>query len=129
MEHRPPGALPTGSGDVRVRSTAPRFDVPAPLLRAGRDGLDDRNMTMDGSALIGRTAERARLEQELHKARGGHAGVLVLHGSQGLGKTALLDHAVSRASGFRVLRIRAVDSETQLPYAALQVLCARLLDD
>src|SRR3954447_1048825 len=112
-----------------MRSTAPRLDVPARLLRSGRDGQDDRNMTMDGSALIGRTAERARLEQEVQKARDGHAAVLVLRGSQGLGKTALLDHAVSRASGFRVLRIRAVDSETLLPYAPPQVLCAQLLDD
>jgi DNA-binding CsgD family transcriptional regulator/tetratricopeptide (TPR) repeat protein len=86
-------------------------------------------MTMDGSALIGRTAECARLEREIQKARGGHAAVLVLRGCQGLGKTALLDHAVSRASGFRVIRTRAVDSETQLPYAALQVLCAQLPDD
>jgi DNA-binding CsgD family transcriptional regulator/tetratricopeptide (TPR) repeat protein len=84
---------------------------------------------MDGSALIGRTAERARLEQEVQKARGGHAAVLVLRGSQGVGKTALLDHAVRRASGFRVIRTRAVGSETQIPYAALQVLCAQLLDD
>src|SRR3954471_6712522 len=129
MEHRPPGALPTGSGDVRVRSTAPRFDVPAPLLRAGRDGQDDRNMTMDGSALIGRTAECARLEWEIQEARGGHAAILVLRGRQGVGKTALLDNAVSRASGFRVIRARAVASETQLPYAALQALCAQLLDD
>src|SRR4051794_5977510 len=123
------GAPPTASGDVRMRSTAPRFDVPARPLHSGRDGQDDRNMTMDGSALIGRTAERARLEQEVQKARGGHAAVLVLRGSQGLGKTALLDQAVSWASGFRVLRVRAVDSESQLPYAALQVLCAQLLDD
>jgi DNA-binding CsgD family transcriptional regulator len=112
-----------------MESTAPRFDVPARLLRAERDGQDDRNMTMDGSALIGRTAECARLEQEVQKARGGHAAVLVLRGSQGLGKTALLDHAVSRASGYRVIRTRAVASETQLSYAALQVLCAQVRDD
>jgi DNA-binding CsgD family transcriptional regulator/tetratricopeptide (TPR) repeat protein len=118
-----------GSGDVRVGSTAPRFDVPARLLRAGRDGQDDKNMTMDGSALVGRTAECARLEQELQKARGGNAAILVLRGRQGLGKTALLDHAVSRASGYRVIRARAAACEAQLPYAALQVLCAQLLDD
>src|SRR3954451_3547212 len=86
-------------------------------------------MTMDGSALVGRTAECARLEQELQKARDGKAAILVLRGRQGLGKTALLDHAVSRASGFRVIRARAVASETLLPYAELQVLCAQLLDD
>src|SRR4051812_8061371 len=112
-----------------MRSTAQRFDFPTRLLHAGRDGRDDRNMTMDGSALIGRTAECARLEQEIQKARGGHAAVLVLRGGPGLGKTALLDHAVRRASGFRVLRIRAVGSETRLSYAALQVFCAQLLDD
>lgn len=86
-------------------------------------------MTMDGSGLVGRTAECARLEHELQKARDGKAAILVLRGRQGLGKSALLDHAVSRASGFRVIRARAVASETQLSYAALQVLCAQLLDD
>src|SRR4051794_37531855 len=112
-----------------MRATAPRFDVPALLLHAGRDGQDGRNMTMDGSALVGRTAECARLEQELQKARDGKAAILVLRGREGMGKTALLDHAVSRASGFRVIRARAVASETHLSYAALQVLCAQLLDD
>src|SRR4051794_101640 len=112
-----------------MRTTAPTCDAPAPLLHAARDGQDDRNMTMDGSALVGRTAECARLEQELHKARDGKAAILVLRGRQGLGKTALLDHAVSRASGLRVIRTRAVASEAQLSYAALQVLCGQLLDD
>src|SRR4051794_22562444 len=99
MEHRPPAPPATPSGGVRVRATAPRFGVPAPLLGAGRDGQDDRNITVDRSALVGRTAECARLEQELRKARGGNAAILVLRGRQGLGKTALLDHAVNRASG------------------------------
>src|SRR4051812_29821239 len=128
MEHRPPGSTPTASDGVRVRSTAPRFEVPARLPHARRDGQDDRTVTMDGSALVGRTAECARLEQELQKARHGKAAVLVLRGRQGLGKTALLDHAVSRGSGFRVVRTRAVASETELSYAALQALCAQLLD-
>jgi DNA-binding CsgD family transcriptional regulator len=108
MQQRPSGSAPTGNDGGRVGSTAPRLDVPA---------------------LHGRTAERARLEQELHKARGGNAAVLVLRGDQGLGKTALLDHAIGHASGFRVLRTRAVASETPLSYAALQVLCAQLADD
>jgi DNA-binding CsgD family transcriptional regulator len=92
-----------------------------------RSGAADS--TMDGPALVGRTAECARLEQAMQRSRGGHAAVLVVRGEQGLGKTALLDHAVSQAWGQRVIRIRAVHSETQFSYAALQVLCARLLDD
>src|SRR4051812_14293548 len=129
MEHRPPGSTPTASDGVRVRSTAPRFEYPARLPHARRDGQDDWNVTMHGSALVGRTAECARLEQELQNARDGKAAILVLRGREGLGKTALLDHAVSQASGFRVIRASAVASESQLSYAALQVLCAQLLDD
>src|SRR4051812_45290161 len=109
---------PPGSGDVPMRSTAPRVDVPARRPHARRDGQDDGTMTMDGSPLVGRTAECARLEQELQTARDGKAATLVLRGREGLGKTALLDHAVSRASGFRVVRASAVASETQLSYAA-----------
>src|SRR4051812_20831919 len=90
---------------------------------------DHTRRGLDAPALVGRTAECARLEQEIQKARAGHAAVLVLRGGPGLGKTALLDHALRRASGFRVLRTRGVGSETQLSYAALQVLCAGLLDD
>src|SRR4051794_39838008 len=90
---------------------------------------DRERRGLDGPALVGRTPECARLEQELHGARAGHAAVLVLRGGPGLGKTALLDDAVCRARGYRVIRTRAVGSETQLSYAALQVLCAGLLDD
>jgi DNA-binding CsgD family transcriptional regulator len=51
-----------------------------------------------------------------------------MRGEPGIGKTALLIYARDRASGCRVLTASAVQSETELPYAALHQLCAPLLD-
>ena len=57
------------------------------------------------------------------------SAVLVVRGEPGVGKTALLDDAVSSgASGFRVARAVGIESEIELPFAALQQLCAPMLD-
>jgi hypothetical protein len=45
-----------------------------------------------------------------------------------MGKTALLNYAISSASGFRVERAVGIESEMELPYAALQQLCAPMMD-
>ena len=58
----------------------------------------------------------------------GHSAVLVVCGEPGIGKTALLDYAAGRASGFRVVRAWGVESEMELPYAGLHQLCLPLLD-
>jgi DNA-binding CsgD family transcriptional regulator len=76
--------------------------------------------------LAGRAVEVARLEGLLQQARAGSSAVLVLRGQAGIGKTALLDTAAARADGFRVVRIRAVESEQQLPFAGLHLLCSSL---
>lgn len=52
----------------------------------------------------------------------------MLRGEAGIGKTALLDFASARASGFRTARVAGVESEMELPFAALQQLCAPLFD-
>lgn len=67
--------------------------------------------------LHGRVAECAALARLLDEARASHSGVLVLRGEPGLGKSALLDEAMERAIGFRVLRAVAVESEAQLAFA------------
>jgi hypothetical protein len=46
----------------------------------------------------------------------------VVSGEAGIGKTALLDAACEMAGGMRVLRVRGVESESQLPFAALVAL-------
>jgi DNA-binding CsgD family transcriptional regulator len=80
------------------------------------------------AALRGRELEHARLEQLLTAARAGQSAVLVLRGEPGIGKTALLDSAAELAEGYRVLRAVGVESEMELPFAALHQLCAPLLD-
>jgi DNA-binding CsgD family transcriptional regulator len=52
---------------------------------------------------------------------------LVLRGEAGFGKTALLDYAIESASNLRVVRASGVESEMELPCAALHQLCAPLL--
>jgi DNA-binding CsgD family transcriptional regulator len=71
---------------------------------------------------VGREAERAQIARLLEDAAGGRGGALVLRGEAGVGKTALLEQAVEAADGFRVLRALGVESEAELPFAALHEL-------
>jgi DNA-binding CsgD family transcriptional regulator len=75
-----------------------------------------------------RRAEREVLGRLLEGVRGGQSRVLVVSGEPGVGKTALMESAISSASGFRVMRAAGVESEMELAFAALQQLCAPLLD-
>jgi hypothetical protein len=87
-------------------------------------------MVSEGPAevLHGRRVEREALERLLETVRGGQSRVLVVSGEPGVGKTALLESAISSASGFRIMRAVGVESEMELAFAALQQLCAPMLD-
>jgi DNA-binding CsgD family transcriptional regulator len=76
--------------------------------------------------LLDRLPERAALSRLLDAARAGRSGVLVVRGEPGVGKTALLDWAIESAAG---LRVAGVESEMELAFAALQQLCAPMLDN
>ncbi|HEX9174597.1 MAG TPA: AAA family ATPase [Mycobacterium sp.] len=78
--------------------------------------------------LHGRAAELADIERLLNGGRSGHSSVLVIQGEAGSGKTALLDHVAAHAKGFEVLRCAGVESEAELPFAALQFLLRDVLD-
>jgi DNA-binding CsgD family transcriptional regulator len=78
--------------------------------------------------LVGRETETAGLGTLLDAARGGTSGALVLRGEAGIGKTALLQHAVDAAGGFQVLRATGIEYEAELPYAALHQLLRPLED-
>ena len=62
--------------------------------------------------------------QLLDTVRGGESGVLVVRGEAGIGKSALLQRLVQSAVGFQVVRATAVESEMELPFAALHQLCS-----
>ena len=78
--------------------------------------------------LLDRHREREVFDRFLWRVRGGQSSVLVVRGEPGIGKTALLDYAADSAFGFRVVRAVGVEWEMELPFAALQQLCARMLD-
>jgi DNA-binding CsgD family transcriptional regulator len=78
--------------------------------------------------LHGRDVERARLAALLDGARTGRAGILVVHGEPGAGKSALLDDLVASAGNdVRVLRTQGVESEAPLAFAALHRLLRPVL--
>jgi len=77
--------------------------------------------------LVARTKEQRRIGVLLEGAREGMSGALVLVGEPGIGKTALLEHAAAGADGFQILRARGVQSEAELPFAALFELCRPIL--
>ena len=69
--------------------------------------------------LVGRRQEMAVISQMLADARRGRSSALVVRGEAGVGKSALLEHAVQEATGFTVLRGVGVEGEAELAYAAL----------
>jgi DNA-binding CsgD family transcriptional regulator len=77
--------------------------------------------------VIGRGDERALIEGLLVAARSGRSGVLVLHGEPGVGKSALLGHAMELAGGFRVLAATGVETEVDLAFAGLDQLVRPVL--
>ena len=78
--------------------------------------------------LCGRSEQLAAIDQLLEGMRSGRAGALVLRGEAGIGKTALLEAAADKAAGARVLRVTGVESEADLPFAALHALLRPVLD-
>jgi len=59
--------------------------------------------------------------------RAGQSGVLVLRGESGVGKTALLEYLVGRATGFRIVHAAGAEFEMELAFSGLQQLCAPML--
>jgi DNA-binding CsgD family transcriptional regulator len=77
--------------------------------------------------LHGRRAECDTVERLLADARRSRSGVLVVRGEAGVGKSALLDHAAGLAEGMTVLRAGGVESEAELPFAAVHQLLRPVL--
>lgn len=85
---------------------------------------------MPGYALVvlyGRTRECAAIDRVIDDAREGRGGGLVVHGDAGVGKTALLQHALAQAPDVQVLRAVGVETESQLAFAALHQLLRPVL--
>jgi len=96
--------------------------VPDPAF-ANRDAL---GVDAADNELLGRREEQRRFAALLHGARAGRAGVLVLRGEAGIGKSALLSDLAKNADDFFICRAGGVESEMELAYAGLQQLCGPL---
>src|SRR5215207_2870575 len=69
--------------------------------------------------LVGRESEIAALARLIADAQAGRGGALVVRGEAGIGKSALLDVAASRAAGMRLARAVGVDAESEIAFAGL----------
>ena len=78
--------------------------------------------------MLGRRAECDTLDRLLADVHAGQSRVLVLRGVAGVGKSALLEYLLDRASGCRTARTAGVESEMELAFAGLYQLCAPFLD-
>jgi DNA-binding CsgD family transcriptional regulator len=97
----------------------PRYRVQMP----GEGGL-----VWGARVLVGRDDETAQLDQLVGDVRSGNSRALVLHGEAGVGKSALLDHVERVSQGCEIVRASGVQSEMELPFAALHQLCRPMLD-
>jgi len=78
--------------------------------------------------LLDRERERAALDGLLGDLRLGRGGALVVRGEAGVGKSALLEYVAGAAADMRVAQAGGVESEMELAFASLHLLCAPLLD-
>jgi DNA-binding CsgD family transcriptional regulator len=78
--------------------------------------------------LIGRETDCELLERLLADARRGRSSALVLYGEPGIGKTALLEHAVAEAREMRLLRATGLEAASNLPFAGLGALVRPALE-
>jgi DNA-binding CsgD family transcriptional regulator len=85
-------------------------------------------MTAHEVPLLGRRSECAALDELVASVRAGASRALVLRGEAGVGKSALLEYLVRRASGGAVARAAGVESEMELAFAGLHQLCAPFVD-
>jgi DNA-binding CsgD family transcriptional regulator len=77
--------------------------------------------------LVGRQAERARIDELLERARRGRSGTLIVRGEPGIGKTSLLAYAAAAAGDMAVVQTRGVKSEAELVFSGLLDACRPLL--
>jgi DNA-binding CsgD family transcriptional regulator len=77
--------------------------------------------------LLDRRRERAALDGLLGDLRSGHGRALVVRGEAGVGKSALLEYVTGAAADMRLVRAVGVESEMELAFASLHLLCGPLL--
>jgi len=83
---------------------------------------------MSPSSLYGRDREIEAIDCCLEMAREGHFSGVQLVGAPGVGKTALCERAAELGVGFSVVRVRGIETEEDLPLAALSGVLTQIPD-
>ena len=78
-------------------------------------------------SLRGRGRECGALDRLAADVEAGRSRVLVLRGEAGVGKSALVEYLVQNATGARTARAVGVESEMEMAFAGLHLLCAPML--
>lgn len=78
----------------------------------------------ESQTLLERERELGRIERAVEAARGRSGSLLLIEGSAGIGKTALLEAAArnARGAGLSVLAARATEIEREFPFGAVRQL-------
>jgi DNA-binding CsgD family transcriptional regulator len=78
--------------------------------------------------LRGRRRECEILDSHVEAARAGNSRTMVLRGEAGIGKTALLEYVAAHSKDCRIIRATGIESEMELPFAAVHQLYQPLLE-
>jgi DNA-binding CsgD family transcriptional regulator len=94
-------------------------------VTAGANADRDPRPTVD---IVGREVECKEIDLLLTDVRSGTSGALVLRGEAGMGKTTLLDYALSSATGMHTVRVAGMQSENEFSFGALHRLLVPFMD-
>jgi DNA-binding CsgD family transcriptional regulator len=119
-----------GTGTAAPVRAHPAFAATRAEPDMGETVISPHGVAAAGPArgLRGRHAECVALDRLVAEVRAGQSRVLILRGESGAGKTALLEHLLDGAAGFRIARAAGAESEMELAFAGLHQLCAPFLD-
>ena len=87
-----------------------------------------RESHQGGQPLIGRDRELGAILEVAAAAREGRAAIVEIRSEPGMGKTRLIEEAISRAPDFRVIRSRCEEYEASTPYFAFRAIVRSALE-
>jgi DNA-binding CsgD family transcriptional regulator len=96
----------------------PRHGVTADPASAGAVAPTSGSRRFPERRLLDRQRERRAVDDMLHLVRNGFSSALVLRGDHGVGKTTLVDYAISAAAGFQISTVVGTEPEIGFAYGA-----------